>query len=104
VDTPNHVDYGYLLLQVLATQTGGKALSATNDLAGLIGNCMEDARAYYVISFNPPPSAHPNEYHSIEVQIDKPGLKARTQTGYYSKPGTPEKQSIPSVSIQAPAK
>jgi VWFA-related protein len=104
VDTPNHVDYGYLLLQVLATQTGGKALSAASDLAGLIEKCMEDARAYYVISFNPPPSAHPNEYHSIEVQIDQSGVKARTQTGYYSLPATVEKQAIPSVATQAPAK
>jgi VWFA-related protein len=103
VDTPNHVDYGYLLLQVLATQTGGKALSATNDLAGLISKCMEDARAYYVISFNPPPSAHPNEYHSIEVQIDKPGLKARTRIGYYAWPAAPGKQPTPSASLQAPA-
>jgi VWFA-related protein len=103
VDTPNHVDYGYLLLQVLATQTGGKALSASSDLAGLIDKCVEDARAYYVLSFNPPPSAHPSEYHSIEVQIDKRGLKARTRTGYYTWPATPKKQPIPSVSTQAPA-
>jgi VWFA-related protein len=91
VDAPNHVDYGYLLLQVLSTQTGGKALSAASDLASLLDKCMEDARAYYIISFNPPPSAHPNEYHSIEVQIDRPGLKARTQTGYYTLPATVEK-------------
>ena len=84
VDAPKHVDYGYLLLQVLATQTGGKALSAASDMAGLLDKCMEDAHAYYVLSFSQPLSAHPDEYHSIEVQIDKPGLKARTRTGYYA--------------------
>jgi VWFA-related protein len=103
VDAPNHVDYGYLLLQVLATQTGGKALSAASDMAGLLDKCMEDARAYYVLSFSLPPSAHPNEYHSIEVQIDKPGLRARTRTGYYALPTAAEKQSTPSASPQAPA-
>jgi VWFA-related protein len=103
VDAPKHVDYGYLLLQVLATQTGGKALSAAGNLAGLLDKCMEDARAYYVLSFSPPPSAHPDEYHSIEVQLDKPGLKARTRTGYYALPAASDKQSSPSASAQTPS-
>jgi VWFA-related protein len=102
VDAPNHVDYGYLLLQVLATQTGGKALSAASGMASLLDKCMEDAGAYYVLSFSPPPSAHPNEYHGIEVQIDKPGLKARTRAGYYALPASAEKQSTPSASPQTP--
>lgn len=103
LDAPKHVDYGYLLLQVLATQTGGRALSAASDMAGLLDKCMEDARAYYVLSFSPPAIAHPDEYHSIEVQIDKPGLKARTRTGYYLSPPAAEKQSGPSASARPPA-
>lgn len=102
VDTPNHVDYGYLLLQVLATQTGGKALSASSEMASLLDKCIEDARSYYVLSFDPPPSAHPNEYHSIEVQIDKPGLRARTRSGYFAGPASAEKQSAPNSSRQSP--
>ena len=89
VDAPKHVDYGYLLLQVLAAQTGGKAISAATDMAGLLDKCMEDGRAYYTLSFSPPASVHPDEYHSIEVQIDKAGLKARTRTGYYALPASP---------------
>jgi VWFA-related protein len=84
VDSPKHVDYGFLLLQVLSTQTGGRALYAFNDMPSLISKCMDDAKAYYVLTFNPPPSAHPSEYHSIEVQVDKPGVKARTRTVYYT--------------------
>jgi VWFA-related protein len=103
VDTPKHVDYGYLLLQVLATQTGGKPLIATGDLAKVMDQCMADAKAYYVLTFNPPPAAYPNEYHSIEVQVDKPGLKARTRTGYYARPIATGQQFIPGDSPQKPA-
>lgn len=86
VDGPQHADYGNLLLQVLATQTGGQALAGNNDLASLIHRCVADANAYYVLTFNPPGAAHPNEYHGIEVRVDKPGLTARTRTGYYAQP------------------
>ena len=79
-------DYGDLFLQVLVTQTGGQVLFGSNDIASMIDRCAADADAYYVLSFNAPPASHPNEYHGIEVQIGKPGLKARTRTGYYAQP------------------
>ena len=28
----------------------------------------------------------PNEYHALEIKLDKPGLKALTRTGYYAQP------------------
>jgi VWFA-related protein len=82
----NHVDTGDLLLPVLVTQTGGQVLMGSRDLASLIERCVTDAKTYYVLSYNQPPAAHPDEYHGIEVKVDRPGLKARTRTGYYSQP------------------
>ena len=81
-----HVDTGDLLLPVLVTQTGGQVLTGVSDLASLIELCITDAKTYYVLTYNPPPAAHPDEYHSIEVKVDRPGLKARTRMGYYSQP------------------
>jgi VWFA-related protein len=86
VSAPERVDYGDLDLQVLAVQSGGQVLFGSNDLATLIDQCVADASAYYVLSFKPPVAAHPNEYHDLTIQIDKPGLKARTRTGYYAQP------------------
>lgn len=82
----NHVDMGDLYLPVLVTQTGGQNLMGSSDLASQIDRCIADAKTYYVLTYNPPPAAHPDEYHGIEVKVDKPGLKARTRTGYYSQP------------------
>jgi VWFA-related protein len=84
-DSPRHVDNGDLMLQVLAVQSGGAMLYG-NDLPGLIARCMADTKSYYVVKYPAPPAAHANEYHLIEVKLDKPGLKARTRTVYYSQP------------------
>ncbi|MFZ0745254.1 MAG: VWA domain-containing protein [Terracidiphilus sp.] len=79
-------DYGSLLLQVLATLSGGMVLAGSSDLPDLIDQCIADAESYYVLTFNPPPADRPNEYHSVEVKVDKPRLTARTRTVYYSQP------------------
>jgi VWFA-related protein len=100
VDAPKHADYGDLFLEVLATQSGGQVLFGSNDLAILIDQCIADAKAYYVLTFNPPPASHPNEYHSLEVQVDKPGLRARTRTGYYAQATAAGTQTFPKLSLQ----
>ena len=82
----NDVYVGDLALQVLAEQTGGLVLNASNDITTELQRCVADAEAYYELSFEPPPAEHPDEYHHIEVQVAKPGLTARTRQGYYSSP------------------
>jgi VWFA-related protein len=75
-----------LALQVIASQSGGMVLNSSNDIAGEIAKCVRDASAFYEISFDGLPGDGPNEYHALEVKIDKPGLTARTRAGYYAQP------------------
>ncbi len=100
---PEQIDIGDLLLPVLSTQTGGLVLTGTRDLPDLINRSIEDARVYYRITFTAPPARHFDEYHSIEVVVDKPGLKARTRTGYYSQPPAQGSPSLPKASVEKPA-
>jgi VWFA-related protein len=86
VKTAEKVNPANLALKVLAIQTGGRALPPDNDLASQIGVCVQDAGAFYTLTFNPPPVDKPNEYHDLKVEIDKPGLTAHTDTGYYNQP------------------
>jgi VWFA-related protein len=86
VSKPGQVSIGNLSLQVLAIQSGGLALYGDNDLTGLLEQCVADGKAYYQLSFDPPPADHRDEYHHIEVRVAKPGLTARTRDGYYSQP------------------
>ena len=86
VGKPGQVSVGDLGLQVLATQTGGLALTSSNDIVSQLQKCYADTQAYYELSFDPPPADHRDEYHSLIVQVSKPGLTARTRTGYYAQP------------------
>ena len=86
VSSPNKVQGGDLGLQVVAAQTGGQVLNSSNDLTSLIESCLADAKAFYTLSFTSPPADGPNDYHSLQVKISKPGLIARTRTGYYAQP------------------
>jgi VWFA-related protein len=77
---------GHLALQVLASQSGGRVLNSSNDVAGEIATCVADANGFYVLSFDGLAGDGPNEYHTLEIKIDKPGLAARTRSGYYAQP------------------
>ncbi|MFZ1140104.1 MAG: VWA domain-containing protein [Candidatus Sulfotelmatobacter sp.] len=85
VGSANQVQNGNLGLQVIAAQTGGQVLNSSNDIQRLVASCLADAKAFYTLSFDSPPADHPNEYHSLQVKIGKPGLTARTRTGYYAQ-------------------
>jgi VWFA-related protein len=76
-----------LALPVLVEQTGGQVFNTGSGVAGEIATCVADAGAYYAISFDSPAGEGPHEYHALAVRLGKPGLTARTRTGYYSRPG-----------------
>lgn len=86
VTGPNKADPGDLALQVLSIQSGGKALFGSNDIAGEISQCAEDASAWYTLTFDPAHSERPNTWHELAVKVDKPGLVVRTRAGYYAQP------------------
>lgn len=86
VSKPNQVELGDLALEVLATQSGGIALFASNDVAAQLQKCLADLGSYYELSFDPPRGDKPNEYHQLEIHMNKPGLSAHTRQGYYSQP------------------
>ena len=85
VKTAHDAEAGSLGLKVLVTQTGGKIMGPDNDVVGQINRCIEDANAFYRISFDPPAAEHANGYHELKVVVDKPGVVVRTNTAYYDE-------------------
>jgi VWFA-related protein len=71
--------------KVLAVQSGGRVLDQSYDLVSEMESCVREASVFYTLSFDPSPADHPDEYHELKVQIDKQGLTARTNTGYYDQ-------------------
>jgi VWFA-related protein len=86
VKSARQADSGNLALQVFAVQSGGRVLDPSNDLASQIANCVQDLSVFYTLSFDPDHADHPDDYHELKVQIARPGLSVRTNTGYYSQP------------------
>jgi VWFA-related protein len=71
--------------KVLAVQSGGRVLDQSYDLVSEMESCVREASVFYTLSFDPSPADHPEEYHELKVQINKPGLTTRTNTGYYDQ-------------------
>jgi VWFA-related protein len=91
----------HFALPVLALQSGGLVLDGSGIVRG-IGHCVEDARAFYTVSFDPPHAAQPDEYHDLNAQIGEPGLSAHTNTGYYDQPVFYDQPRVPArrVTVQ----
>jgi VWFA-related protein len=77
--------YPALGLQVLATHTGGQVLINGRDIAGSLKTAIRDASGGYDLTFAPIPGDRANEYHALEVRVNKPNLKVRTTSGYYAR-------------------
>jgi VWFA-related protein len=86
VKSPQKANFANLSVKVLATESGGRAFSPSNDLASDLATCIQDAAPYYTLSFDPPHADKQNEYHDLKIQIARPGLTARTSTGYCNQP------------------
>jgi VWFA-related protein len=96
VKSAHEASAGDLAFEVLSEQSGGSAMEEPdNDLTRLIDKCVADAGVFYTISFDAPATEKVDEYHALSVVLDKPGLKARTDTGYYDQPVYYDQPRVP---------
>ena len=86
VANPKQTDNGDLGLQVIAAQTGGNVLYGNNNIAKMIDQCLADAQVFYEVTYSASHPRQANEFHSVQVQVNKPGLKPRSRFGYYGQP------------------
>jgi VWFA-related protein len=77
---------GFTALQVMSVQSGGLALTGSNDIADELERCLADLTAYYELSFDPPPDERRDDLHTLQVKVSQAGDTARTRTLYYSQP------------------
>jgi VWFA-related protein len=92
----DQAEYPYLAQQLFAERSGGRALISANDTLGDINAALRDAGAYYELTFEAPAADRLNEYHKLEVRVDKPNVKVHTSAGYYAKPAPIGKITPPS--------
>lgn len=72
-------------LNVLASETGGRAIFNANDIRPDIARIQEDFGSYYSLGFSPPHFGDGRE-HRLEVRVKRPGLRVRHRKSYRDKP------------------
>jgi VWFA-related protein len=77
---------GHLALAVLATQSGGGVLDTAGDLGRRIGEQIQQANAFYTLTFDPPRTQEVDEYHDLKVEVAGTGRTAPTSTAFYDEP------------------
>lgn len=68
-------------------------------VASDIARCVRGAGSFYTLSFDPPHAARVDEYRDLKVSVAKPGVTARTNTGYYNRPGFYDQPRIPAQHV-----
>lgn len=84
VKAAQNAEYGDLALQVLSEHSGGKVLIQGRDITGELNIAVRDASASYELTFAAPPGDRADEYHALQVQVNKPEAVVHTSAGYYA--------------------
>lgn len=73
-----------LPLRQLADDTGGQAILNRNDLLPALRKVADDFQTYYSIGYTP---GHAGDglFHSIAVEVTRPGVRLRHRSGYRDK-------------------
>ena len=79
------VQKGKADLEKYAVGTGGDTFYAgkQNELERLYAAVTEQARNEYTLTFSPEDVAKGQDYHPIEVRVERPDLSVETRQGYY---------------------
>ena len=69
-------------MQQIAEKTGGKAYFGRNDLDAAIASGIDASRTTYSLRFQLTDAERDNLYHSLKIQVDRPGLTLLYRQGY----------------------
>jgi VWFA-related protein len=71
----------------LAAETGGRAITDTNDPMAGLSRVLNDASAYYVLGYQPTRVEDDGKYHKISVKVKRPGVHVLARQGYWAPSG-----------------
>ena len=70
------------LMQGLAEDTGGLALTKAARVAAFYDRITDDVQRYYVVSYSPARSSHDGAVHDVEVKVKRKRTKVRVRESY----------------------
>jgi VWFA-related protein len=72
-------------LQTLASDTGGRAFTDTNDFGDAFAQVQRDTSLYYLLGYNSTNASKDGRFRRITVRVKKPGLRVEHRAGYYAE-------------------
>ncbi len=83
---PPDIPTGQETMRILAEETGGQALYATNDITNAVHLAAHDAELTYTLGFYPDGSKLDSKFHSIKVEVSRKNVELRHRRGYLATP------------------
>lgn len=71
-------------INTLATDTGGRAFTDTNDFGEAFAQVIEDTSAYYLLGYASTNDTADGRYRRITVRLKRPDLRVEHREGYYA--------------------
>jgi len=72
-------------LQTLASDTGGKAFTDSNDFSGAFTQVIRDTSAYYLLGYSSTNDVKDGRFRRITVRVKRPDLRVEHRNGYYAE-------------------
>jgi VWFA-related protein len=70
----------------LADRTGGRAFYNSNDIENSVRQAVDDSRDSYVLDFYPTDTLWDGAFHTLKVEVNRPGVEVRFRKGYFAIP------------------
>jgi VWFA-related protein len=70
----------------LAERTGGRAFYNSNDIEYSVRQAVDDSRDSYVLDYYPADTQWDGTFHTIKVEVSRPGVDLRFRMGYFAIP------------------
>jgi VWFA-related protein len=88
-------------MEAVAEATGGAAYYNTNDLKTAVAKAISNGANYYTVSYVPPDLRFDGRYHSIDVEVARPGLHVAYRKGYNAD-DVAQAESSPALATSTP--
>lgn len=87
----------------IALATGGRIVRTSQNLANTLGRIGGELRTYYLLGYAPPNARHDGQYHKLQVEAKRPGLKLEARPGYFALAPAAQRaaREAPSTALQA---
>jgi VWFA-related protein len=70
-------------LKTVSENTGGVAVTDTNDATPGIQQALRENASYYLLGYVPANTRAAGRYRKIDVRVNRPGVTVRTRSGYF---------------------